>query len=112
MKPLTKQICVACEGIGKPLQKEEISLYLQQVPKWTVIEKKKIQRTIECKDFTSVIKLVNTVANLAEKEGHHPDMRIFSWNKLEFTLYTHALKGLSVNDFILAAKINEILSIN
>ena len=110
MKKLTQLKCVACEGIGKPLERDVVSHYLLQVPKWGLADKNKIKRIIKCKDFKKAMKIVNDVAIIAEEEGHHPDIRIFSWNNLEFILYTHAIDGLSVNDFILAAKIDKILS--
>lgn len=63
---------------------------------------------MKLKDFVSVIALVNKIATLAESEGHHPDLNIFGWNRLRITLSTHAINGLSVNDFIMAAKIDHL----
>lgn len=79
---------------------------LEKVDGWK-LDDNKIRRVYRFKDFLESIKFVNNVARLAEDEGHHPDIRI-SWNKVTLTLTTHAINGLSQNDFILAAKINKI----
>jgi len=85
---------------------EEAERLLKKVDGWR-LEGSEIQRVFKFRDFRESIKFVNQVAELAEKEGHHPDVRI-SWNSVTLTLTTHAIQGLSQNDFILAAKINEI----
>lgn len=69
---------------------------------------KVISREMRFKNFLENVKFVNRVAKLAEKEGHHPDLNIHGWNKLTITLSTHAINGLSMNDFILAAKIDQL----
>ncbi|MBM3257425.1 MAG: 4a-hydroxytetrahydrobiopterin dehydratase [Candidatus Liptonbacteria bacterium] len=102
---LTQKKCVACEGGIPPLNERQVERYHAETPEWTVIENKKIVRTFTFKDFAHAMQFVNKVAALAEEEGHHPDISI-SWNKVALSLTTHALKGLSENDFILAAKIN------
>ena len=70
----------------------------------------KLVRDIKRANFKEVMALVNRIADIAESEGHHPDLYIHGWNKVEITLTTHAIKGLSENDFILAAKINELIT--
>lgn len=65
-----------------------------------------LSREVQCKDFVATVELVNNIAKLAESEGHHPDLNIHGWNHLGITLSTHAIAGLSINDFILAAKID------
>ena len=92
----------------KPLTKTQFEKHLPQVPDWTVIENKKIQKEFKFKNFKEALSFVNKVGELAEKERHHPDLYLHNWNKLMITLSTHALKGLSDNDFIMAAKINKI----
>lgn len=88
-----------------PLTAEEIEKYLPEVPGWEVLENKKIRREFKFKDFKDAMAFVNKVADLAEREGHHPDIFIHGWNKVRIDLATHAIGGLSENDFILAAKI-------
>lgn len=76
------------------------------VPGWFLIGEE-IKRDFKFKDFRQALDFVNKVAGIAESEGHHPDMYIF-YNKVNLSLYTHAAKGLTENDFILAAKINNL----
>lgn len=78
---------------------------LQQVSGWTMEGGSKITKTFTFKNFKQAMSFVNKVADLAEREGHHPDIEI-SWNKVTLTLWTHAIGGLSQNDFIVAAKVN------
>ena len=108
MEDLTEKKCVPCEGGTKPLEQEAIQNYLSQVPGWSVAaDLKSITREYQFADFKAAIVFVNEVADLAEFEGHHPNIYIF-YNKVKLTLSTHAIKGLSENDFILAAKMNQI----
>ena len=80
--------------------------HLKELNQWS-IEKNNIKKSFKFKDFREAMRFVNAVANIAEQEGHHPDMTI-SYNKVLLTLTTHAIGGLSRNDFIVAAKIDEI----
>jgi 4a-hydroxytetrahydrobiopterin dehydratase len=105
---LTTQKCIPCEVGGVPLTKDEATFYMKDVPAWTMSEDyKKITRTYTFTDFKESMYFVNKVAELVEKEGHHPDVSV-SYNKVTLDLTTHAMKGLSVNDFIVAAKIDKI----
>lgn len=108
---LTNKKCVPCEGCTPPLTAAEAMNLQQQVKGWELTTANGI-RTIEkkfrFKDFAEAMKFVNKVAELAEEEGHHPGITI-SWNKVTFQLSTHAIKGLSENDFIMAAKIDRII---
>lgn len=106
--PLIQQKCVPCEGNVKSMTREQFGHYLPMVPEWTVIEDKKIERDFKFKNFKEAIAFINKVADIAEAEGHHPDISLHNWNKVRFTLWTHAIKGLFLNDFILAAKIDEL----
>lgn len=81
---------------------------MPQIPGWNLKSDMVIERDFSFKDFKKAMAFVNSVADLAEKEGHHPDMCIHRWNHARITLTTHAIKGLSGNDFIVAAKVNEI----
>jgi 4a-hydroxytetrahydrobiopterin dehydratase len=108
----SKQKCVACSGSEKPLSEEKINLYMEAVPDWTHEKKQNIdilKRNIKQKDFLSVVDLVNKIAQLAEDEGHHPNLLLHDYNQLEIEIYTHKIKGLHENDFILAQKISTLL---
>jgi len=101
--------CKPCEGGVLPLSLDEARALMNKVPGWVLSDDgKKIQREFSFKGFLSVMNFVNAVAYIANREGHHPDV-YFGYNncKLEFT--THAIAGLSENDFISAAKVNELL---
>jgi len=105
---LSQGHCVPCEGGMPPLDHEYVQKYATQVPDWKVSDdEKKLTRETTFKDFVEAMKFVNTVADIAQAEGHHPDIYIF-YNKVRFELTTHAMNGLSENDFILAAKIDSI----
>ncbi|MFW9809526.1 MAG: 4a-hydroxytetrahydrobiopterin dehydratase [Candidatus Thorarchaeota archaeon] len=108
-KELASLKCVPCRGDQPPLEKGKIKLMLDVVPGWRKAEGSidKIEKLFKFKNFKESIDFVNKVAEIAEQEGHHPDIFI-SWNKVTLTLWTHAIKGLFDNDFILAAKIDEI----
>lgn len=106
MSNLINKKCVPCEGGMPPLTAEEIEKYLPEVPDWEVLDNKKIQREFKFKDFKEAMAFVNKVADLAESEGHHPDIHLHNWNKVRLELSTHAIGGLSENDFILAAKVS------
>ena len=93
-----------------PLSEEEIKRFLPQVSRWEVLDNRKILREFIFGDFKFAMEFVNKVADLAENEGHHPDILIHGWNKVRMELFTHAIGGLSENDFILAAKINTLFT--
>lgn len=103
--------CVPCEGGTEPLKKEEEDLYYEQTPDWTIIREgvHQLVREFEFKNFREVLDVVNKIGEIAESEGHHPDLYIHDWKKLKVELTTHAIGGLSINDFILAVKIDEML---
>lgn len=105
MIALTQKHCVPCEGGAKPLAGKAIAEYMAQLKcKWEVVDNKKIKHEFEFKDFNEAMFFVNEVAAVAEGEGHHPDMHI-SFKRVIVELWTHAIGGLSENDFILASKI-------
>ncbi|MBI2442854.1 MAG: 4a-hydroxytetrahydrobiopterin dehydratase [Candidatus Levybacteria bacterium] len=109
-KSLVQQKCVPCEGNIQPLTREQFSHYLPMVPDWTVVEDKKIERDFKFKNFAEAIEFINKVAGIAEEEGHHPDIYLHNWNRVRFSLMTHAIKGLFLNDFILASKIDSLFA--
>lgn len=106
--PLIQQKCTACEGGVPPMTAEQIAHYRPQIDTaWEVIDDKKIRREFKFKDFKEAMTFVNKIAELAETQGHHPDISIH-YSKVVIELWTHKIKGLFVNDFILAAKIDEL----
>ena len=112
---LAEKKCIPCHvspttGTIKPMGKKEIDTYLDHVPGWEVDDDNSmISQRFTFSDFAHTMSFVNHVADLAEKEGHHPDIHIF-YNHVDLDIWTHALNGLHENDFILAAKINNIIS--
>ncbi len=105
---LLNKKCQACEGGVPPLNKNEVESYMEEVPGWTLSEDaKKISRNFVFRNFLVAMNFVEAVADIAEMEGHHPDIHI-SYNKVTLDLYTHSIKGLSENDFIVAAKVNQL----
>jgi len=106
---LSDQKCVPCEVGGAPLTGEEATFYKKDVPEWKVSDDyKKITRNYSFMNFVESMAFVNRVAVVAEEKGHHPDISIH-YNKVSIELTTHAMKGLSVNDFIVAAKIDTLI---
>ncbi|MBI5139736.1 4a-hydroxytetrahydrobiopterin dehydratase [Candidatus Nomurabacteria bacterium] len=115
---LLNKKCVPCEGGAKPLPHDEIQNFMNQISGWNLNEEQstnlqkfglgaKISKEYKFKDFNEAIKFVNKVALLAESEGHHPDIKI-NYNKVSLELWTHAIGGLSENDFIVAAKADKL----
>jgi len=107
---LLSKKCVPCEGGTEPLKGEKLAVYSPIVLDWTVIEETRIEKDFKFKDFQEALTFVNKVGELAESEGHHPDMLLHNWRKVKIMLSTHAIKGLSENDFIMAVKINQLLN--
>ena len=113
MQDLTKQKCVPCEGGVLPLTKSQIQQYLQQTHGWEFLDGKtqKVKRKFTFKDFKEALDFINKVGELAESENHHPNIFLHNYKKVDITLSTHAIGGLSSNDFIMAAKINNLESL-
>jgi 4a-hydroxytetrahydrobiopterin dehydratase len=104
---LKEKHCVPCEVGTQPFDLETIQGLLPMVPKWKPDDElKKIVRSFRFKDFVESMRFINNVAELAEEEGHHPDIFV-SYNYVKICLTTHNIGGLSENDFIMAAKIDE-----
>ena len=105
---LSQGVCEPCSGNTPKLNFEEISKYLSQINDWTVNDSQEmIFKKFKFNNFTKALNFTNKVGDLAEKEGHHPDISI-GWGYCLVMVHTHAIKGLSVNDFILASKIDLI----
>ena len=110
MNKLELNTCEPCQGGIPPLSEEQIQPYLQSInSSWNVIDNTtKIQRGFEFSNFKEALSFVNSVGQIAENEGHHPNIYLHDYNKVTITLYTHKIGGLHKNDFILAAKIDQI----
>jgi 4a-hydroxytetrahydrobiopterin dehydratase len=107
-KPLTEQKCIPCEGGTAPIVPADAKALLERLQGWTLAnDALSISKNYIFPDFKATMVFVNKIAAIAEEEGHHPDLAV-SYGKVKVDLSTHATKGLSMNDFILAAKIDAI----
>jgi 4a-hydroxytetrahydrobiopterin dehydratase len=106
---LTQKKCVPCEGGVPPLSEAEVDALLANLPGWSKADGgKAIRRRWTAKNFMAGITFFDEVARLAEAEGHHPDLHLTGYREVSIEISTHAIGGLSENDFILAAKIDAI----
>jgi 4a-hydroxytetrahydrobiopterin dehydratase len=106
---LVRKKCTPCEGGVPPLPAAEVASLLKGLEGWELTHGgQRIRRAWTVKNFKAGIDFLNTVAELAEQEGHHPDLHLEGYRNVSVELWTHAIGGLSENDFILAAKINRI----
>jgi 4a-hydroxytetrahydrobiopterin dehydratase len=107
---LTQMKCSACRGDEPPLVGEEIEDLLPQVPEWELVERdgiKRLERAFKFRDFAQALAFTNEVGEIAEEEGHHPVIEL-TWGRATVTWYTHKIKGLHQNDFIMAAKTDKL----
>lgn len=105
---LAEKKCVPCEGGVEPLDDEAIGDYLERVgDRWTVVDGHHLETTFEFDDFQGALDFTNRAGEIAEEEGHHPEICV-TWGKATVRIWTHAIDGLHENDFILAAKYDEI----
>jgi 4a-hydroxytetrahydrobiopterin dehydratase len=106
---LTRKSCVPCEGGVPKLTPEEARGFLGNVTGWTMtLDGQRIRKEWRVKNFMAAIDFFNRVAQVAEGEGHHPDLHLVGYRDMAVEIWTHAIGGLSENDFILAAKIDEL----
>ena len=113
MSDLLKKKCTPCEGGVIPFDISEIHKYQKKVDGWNILEEKKIfflSKKFNFKNFSESQNFTNKVGEISEDEGHHPDI-LFGWGYAEIKITTHAIEGLSENDFILAAKIDQLSSV-
>lgn len=109
MSDLRLQKCRACQGGEEPLDQETIEILIRQLKDdWEVNDTGWLVLEIGCKDFEDALGWVGKIGELAEDEGYHPNLYVYDYKKLRLELYTHKIKGLHVNDFILASKIDEM----
>jgi 4a-hydroxytetrahydrobiopterin dehydratase len=107
MSDLASKTCVPCKGGVPPLAGKELEALAKQVPQWKVVNGHHITRTFTFPDFRQALAFVNKAGEIAEQQGHHPDI-LLSWGKAEITTWTHKIDGLTESDFILAAKIDKL----
>ena len=106
MTDLAGKTCVPCRGGTPPLAGLELQSLAKEVPQWKVVDSHHLTRAFTFPDFRQALAFVNKVGELAEEQGHHPDI-LLAWGKAEITTWTHKINGLSEGDFILAAKIDK-----
>ena len=104
---LASKTCVPCRGGVPALQGAELKRLHSQVPDWKVVNEHHLQRDYTFPDFRTALAFVNRVGELAEQQGHHPDMAL-AWGKVGVTIWTHKIDGLTESDFIMAAKIEQL----
>ena len=111
MSDLSVKKCEACRADAPRVTETQINELKQQIPEWTLIEVEGVQRltrTYGFDDFKQALQFTNEVGNIAEEENHHPAI-LTEWGKVTVTWWTHKIKGLHMNDFIMAAKTDELL---
>ncbi len=110
MKFLVGERCVACRGDEPPATEEEIKALMPHIPEWKLVERDgipQLERTYRFKNFREALDFTNRVGEIAEEEGHHPVLKT-EWGRTTVTWYTHKIKGLHRNDFIMAAKTDHV----
>ena len=114
MNDLLNKKCVPCEGGVKAFDISDIHKYQKKVDGWSLVKNQEeiffLEKEFKFKNFLESQNFVNHVGKISEEEGHHPDIK-FGWGYAKIKITTHAIKGLSENDFILAAKIDKIISV-
>ena len=105
---LSQKSCKPCNGKTAPLPLEKSTELLKNLHGWTLSDRQ-INRDFSFKDFAEALAFVNRVGEIAEQEGHHPDIFLHQYKQVRVTLWTHVVSGLTENDFILAAKIDALL---
>ncbi|MFT5164051.1 MAG: 4a-hydroxytetrahydrobiopterin dehydratase [Alteromonadaceae bacterium] len=112
MTQLTKQSCIACKGDAPQVSQTELSELIGQIPDWTPLVHEgvmQLRREFKFKNFRQALAFTNRVGEMAEAEGHHPGL-LTEWGKVTVTWWTHAIKGLHINDFVCAAKTDALIS--
>jgi len=114
MNDLLNKKCVPCEGGVLPFDTSEIHKYQKKVDGWDILKDEKkiffLNKEFKFKNFIESQNFINKVAKISENEGHHPDI-VFGWGYVKINITTHVIEGLSENDFILAAKIDQITNV-
>jgi len=104
---LASKNCVPCRGGVPPLTGQGLADLGAQLPEWSVFDEHHIERSFKFPNFVSALAFVNRIGEIAEQQGHHPDI-CFGWGNVSVKLFTHKIKGLTESDFILAAKVDQL----
>ena len=107
VSPLADRRCVPCQGGTPPLTPAQIAPLLAQLEGWTVEGNKKLEKSYRFKNFVQAVEFVNALTQVAEQEGHHPDLYV-RWGEVRVYLWTHKIDGLTESDFFMAAKIDRV----
>jgi 4a-hydroxytetrahydrobiopterin dehydratase len=107
MTELASKTCVPCKGGTPPLKGAELDTLRRQVPEWEVVEEHHLRKVFRFTNFREALDFVNRVGELAEEQGHHPNIS-FGWGRVEVTVWTHKIDGLTESDFIFAAKVDTL----
>jgi 4a-hydroxytetrahydrobiopterin dehydratase len=110
METLSQLKCTACRGDEPPLTDDQIAQMLSQVPEWKLVERdgiKRLERTFKFRNFAEALEFTNKVGEAAEEGGHHPVIEL-TWGQVTVTWWTHKIRGLHQNDFIMAAETDEL----
>src|SRR5262245_42951288 len=107
MNSLADKTCVPCKGGVPPLKGEPLALMLKQLRGWEVINAHHLSKSYSFPDFVSALSFVNQIGDLAEQQGHHPDLYL-AWGKVTVTIWTHKIDGLTESDFVFAAKVDAL----
>jgi len=100
---LAAKTCVPCRGGVPPLKGADLASFREQLPTWDVVDEHHLERGFTFPDFRTALDFVNRVGELAEEQGHHPDIYL-TWGQVRIQIWTHKINGLTESDFILAAK--------
>ena len=106
MTELAGQKCVACRAGAPPATEAEIAEYSRQIPDWEIVTREgipRLERVFPCRNFVAAMAFTNRVGELAEDQGHHPAL-LTEWGRVTVTWWTHKIRSLHVNDFVMAAK--------
>ncbi len=107
MAGLAEKNCVPCRGGVPALQGEALAALARELLEWQVVDEHHLRRSFKFRDFRTALDFVNRVGELAEQQGHHPDL-FLAWGRVDVTTWTHKINGLTESDFILAAKIDRL----
>lgn len=107
MSDLAAKTCVPCRGGVPPLKGSELESLARQLPTWQVVNEHHLFRRFAFPDFRQALNFVDRVGELAEEQGHHPDIYL-TWGRVDISIWTHKIDGLTESDFILAAKIDRL----
>jgi len=111
MEEFVGMTCTACRGDEPPLTDSQIEEYRSRLPDWEVVTRdgiKRLERSFRFRDFARALSFTNRVGEIAEQQGHHPVLTT-TWGRVTVTWWTHKIKGLHQNDFIMAAKTDALL---